>query len=131
MSFDQLTSPSSTPRMKLSLSLLTVLNVIVALPRPPQHTWDPEGIAEMEAYTNFIDHLRKSINEGNWKEVDPKDFIAHDKFNIADGFGVDVFSVEAMQEAGDPVIAVEKEMSRKRGDAERNERKRGWLGLMN
>lgn len=112
------------------LVLAVLAGIAQALPKPPQDTWDPaDGGPEMEALGHFLAHLRKAINEKNWQEVNPRDFIGHDKFNIADGFGVDVFSVEEMQELGDPVIAVEKEMSLKRSAEERKNRKSRWLGF--
>lgn len=111
------------------LLLVGLVGIAQALPKPPQDTWDPDGGPEMEALEHFLQHLRTAINAKNWQEVNPRDFIAHDKFNIADGFGVDVFSVEEMQELGDPVIAVEKEMSLKRSAEERKKRKSRWLGF--
>jgi hypothetical protein len=71
----------------------------------------------------FIEHIRSSITDKNWKAVNPGDFIGHDKFNIADGFGVDLFIVEEMQNTADPVLQVEREMQEKRDKEERKKKK--------
>lgn len=64
----------------------------------------------MPEYDAWLTRLRDAIANKNYDMFKPEDFIAHDKFNIADGFNVDLTVVEEIQFKGDPVIAVEQEM---------------------
>lgn len=103
----------------LLLAIVFFFQAVRSLPVHPLKTWDPEE-HQLEEYNLWVERLRAAINQKDWKVVAPKDFIAHDKFNIADGFDVDMLNVEEMQLAGDPVIKVEREMQEKR-DKQRKE----------
>ncbi|PJF17329.1 hypothetical protein PSACC_02825 [Paramicrosporidium saccamoebae] len=64
----------------------------------------------MPEYDAWVARLRDDITNKKYEIFKPEDLIAHDKFNIADGFNVDLTVVEEIQFKGDPVIAVEQEM---------------------
>ena len=97
-----------------SLALLFLaLARVIALPQSPLRTWDPPPHEE-EQFNEWLQKLRHSINNMDWNAIEQKDFIGHDKFNIADGFDVDLLIVEEIQLRGDPVRKVELEMDRKR-----------------
>lgn len=84
---------------------------IAALPAHPLKTWDPTEHQERE-HKLWITKLRDSIANKDSMLVKPEDLIAHDKFNLADAFDVDLIAVEELQFKGDPVLAVELEMNK-------------------
>jgi hypothetical protein len=106
------------------LFLLPLALILNALPLPDSKigTWDLEPDKHVP-HKKVLEFYRQNINEKRWDIIDPKDFIGHDKFNIADGFDADLFMIEEMQLIGDPVRAVENEMNKKRDKEEAERRK--------
>lgn len=92
---------------------------INALPPHPLKCWDPKEGQPSEEHERWMAKFRDSIANRDDVLVKPEHLIAHDKFNVADGFGVELDIVDEMQFKGDPVLAVEKEMSKIR-DMKRN-----------
>lgn len=94
---------------------IALLALSWSLPLPPGHlrTWDPDE-GQREAYNQWLETHKRHIVNRNWKAVNPKDYIAHDKFNIADGYDIDLLIVEEMQLAGDPVVAIENKANEER-----------------
>lgn len=112
-----------------SCLLVTLLTLSSSLPLPPEHlgTWDPDE-GHREAYNQWLEMHRRHIMNRDWGAVNPKDYIAHDKFNIADGYDIDLLIVEEMQLLGDPILAMGNEASRtlqKVGKNKKGEKKIG------
>lgn len=95
-------------------SLVTLFTLSVSLPLPPGRlgTWDPDE-RDREAHNRWFETHKRHIMNKDWRAVNPKDYIAHDKFNIADGYDIDLLIIEEMQLLGDPVLAMESEASRR------------------
>lgn len=109
--------------MKSILLLSTIIACIVTLPINPTHQWNPQA-QDMEMFRLEMNQWKCAINEKRWDILNPTDWIAHDKFNIADGFDADIFTVEEILFKGDPVIKVEQEMSQKRSEQDKKDKKK-------
>lgn len=102
-----------------------------ALPPHPLNTWDPAD-HQIKVHNAWVDRIREAINTKDFGFLKPEHLIAHDKFNVADGFNADLIMVEEIQFKGDPVIAVEKEMDkireqlRAKESKKKEKKKRGW-----
>lgn len=108
--------------MKAQLMIAATAGAACGLPVNHRHRWNPRE-RDMDAFQLDMHHWRCALNEKNWSVLDPVDWIAHDKFNLADGFEADIFKVEEILFKGDPVIKVEQEMDRQRAVEGRKNRK--------
>lgn len=98
----------------------TLFLLSCSLPLPPRHlgTWDPDE-GQQEAFKAWLETHKRWIMAKDWTKVNPKDYIAHDKFNIADGYDIDLLVVEEMQLIGDPVLAAGNGASQRAGKQRR------------
>ena len=135
-------SPWSKPSPNALISSMQSVIVVIGLisfgyslpviPPPELGTWDLSD-AQMEMFKKWSAAFSERLSAQDWNTIDPRDYIHHDKFNIADGFGADLFLVEKMQNIGDPVLKVENEMNEIRSKREKAEndkarsKKRFWL----